>query len=79
MNTQSRVSAPTKAIEGAPQRRERDVLACRLAYLTVGLPTLGTVGAVVYAVYDGLWLSDVVLFAVMYAITARMSASLMCW
>ncbi len=49
---------------------ERDVLACRLAYLTVGLPALGTVAAIVYAVYDGLWLSDVVLFVVMYAITA---------
>ena len=52
------------------QRPERDVLASRLAYLTVGLPTLGTVAAVAYAVYDGLWLSDVVLFAVMYLITA---------
>ena len=28
---------------------ERDVLASRLAYLTVGLPTVGAVGAVVYA------------------------------
>ena len=54
----------------APGHAERDVLASRLAYLTVGLPTVGTVGAVAYAVYDGLWLSDVVLFAVMYVITA---------
>ena len=49
---------------------ERDVLASRLAFLTVGLPTLGTVGAILYAVYDGLRVSDVVLFAVMYVITA---------
>lgn len=49
---------------------ERDVLASRLAYLTVGLPTAGTVGAIVYAHYDGLVVSDVVLFAVMYLITA---------
>ena len=52
------------------QGSERDVLASRLAYLTVGLPTVGTVGAIVYAVYDGLGVSDVVLFAVMYLITA---------
>ena len=49
---------------------ERDVLASRLAYLTVGLPTVGTVAAIAYAVYDGLMVSDVVLFAVMYVITA---------
>jgi len=49
---------------------ERDVLACRLAYLTIGLPTLGTIAAVLYAVYDGLWLSDIVLFAGMYVVTA---------
>ena len=61
-----RQNAPTGR---APQRPERDVLASRLAYLTVGLPTVGTIGAIVYAVYDGLWLSDVVLFAVMYLIT----------
>lgn len=49
---------------------ERDVLASRLAYLTVGLPTLGTIGAVVYACYDGLAVTDVVLFVVMFAITS---------
>ncbi len=49
---------------------ERDVLASRLAYLTVGLPTAGTVGAIAYAFYDGLMVSDVVLFVVMYLITA---------
>ena len=49
---------------------ERDVLASRLAYLTVGLPTVGTVAAVLYAVFDGLWLSDVLLFVGMYLITA---------
>ena len=49
---------------------ERDVLACRLAYLTIGLPTLGTIAAVLYAVYDGLWLSDILLFAGMYVVTA---------
>ena len=48
---------------------ERDVLASRLAYLTVGLPTVGTVAAVLYAVFDGLWLSDVLLFVGMYLIT----------
>jgi len=49
---------------------EKDLLASRLAYVTVGLPTAGTVGAIAYAVYDGLWFSDVVLFAIMYVITA---------
>ena len=49
---------------------ERDVLASRLAYLTVGLPTLGTIGAVGYALYDGLTVTDVVLFAVMFVITS---------
>jgi stearoyl-CoA desaturase (Delta-9 desaturase) len=49
---------------------ERDVLASRLAYLTVGLPTLGTIGAVVYALYDGLTVTDAVLFVVMFVITS---------
>ena len=49
---------------------ERDVLASRLAYLTVGLPTLGTVAAVLYAMYDGLTATDVWLFVVMFVITA---------
>ena len=70
MNTDSPPSPPRDAPAAAPGHGERDVLASRLAYLTVGLPTVGTVGAVAYAVYDGLWLSDVVLFAVMYVITA---------
>ena len=70
MNTQSRTTPAPNAPASAPEQGGRDVLACRLAYLTVGLPTVGTIGAVVYAVYDGLWLSDVVLFAVMYLITA---------
>ena len=70
MNTDSPPSPPRDAPATAPGHGERDVLASRLAYLTVGLPTVGTVGAVAYAVYDGLWLSDVVLFAVMYVITA---------
>jgi stearoyl-CoA desaturase (delta-9 desaturase) len=48
---------------------ERDVLASRLAYLTVGIPTLGTVAAVGYAISEGLWLSDVLLFVAMYVIT----------
>jgi stearoyl-CoA desaturase (Delta-9 desaturase) len=52
-----------------PQAPQRDVLASRLAYLTVGLPTLGAIGAVVYAIYYGLAVSDIVLFAVMYLIT----------
>ena len=54
----------------AHKEPERDVLASRLAYLTVGLPTAGTVGAIAYAFYDGLMVSDVVLFVVMYLITA---------
>jgi len=49
---------------------EPDGLASRLAYLTVGLPTLGTIAAVLYAVFDGLWLSDVLTFVIMYVITA---------
>lgn len=49
---------------------ERDVLASRLAFLTVGVPTVGTVAAIAYAFYDRLTVSDVVLFAVMYVITA---------
>ena len=61
MSTDSAISKPGN---------ERDVLASRLAYLTVGLPTVGTVGAVVYALYDGLTVTDVVLFAVMFVVTA---------
>ncbi|HTQ19870.1 acyl-CoA desaturase [Mycobacterium sp.] len=49
---------------------ERDVLASRLAYLTVGLPTLGTIGAVAYAIYDGLTVTDVALFLTMFVITS---------
>jgi stearoyl-CoA desaturase (Delta-9 desaturase) len=49
---------------------ERDVFAARLAYLTVGLPTLGTIGAVVYALCDGLTVTDVVLFVVMFVVTS---------
>lgn len=70
MSTDSRTSPARDGLPAAPDRGERDVLASRLAYLTVGLPALGTIGAVAYAVYDGLWLSDVALFAVMYVITA---------
>jgi stearoyl-CoA desaturase (delta-9 desaturase) len=47
----------------------RDAGASRLAYLTVGLPTAGTAGAIAYAVYNGLWVCDVVSFAVMYLVT----------
>ncbi len=53
-----------------PPPPERDVLASRLAYVTIGLPTIGTAGAVAYAVYDGLTVADVALFAAMYLITA---------
>ena len=56
--------------QNAPRGPEQDVLASRLAYLTVGLPTAGTVGAIAYAIYNGVWVSDVVLFTVMYLITA---------
>ncbi|MEV0251471.1 acyl-CoA desaturase [Nocardia sp. NPDC050712] len=49
---------------------ERDVLAGRLAYLTVGLPTLGTAAAIAYAYADGLTALDLTLFAVMYLLTA---------
>jgi stearoyl-CoA desaturase (Delta-9 desaturase) len=58
-------SAKSQPATGA----DRDVLACRLAYLTVGIPTAGTAAAIVYAVSDGLSVSDVALFAVMYLIT----------
>ncbi len=58
------------AMTTPPDDIERDVLASRLAYLTVGFPALGTVGAVVYALNDGLWVSDVVSFAVMYLLTS---------
>ncbi len=34
-----------------------------------GYPPSEPSAAIVYAVYDGLWVSDVVLFAVMYLIT----------
>jgi stearoyl-CoA desaturase (Delta-9 desaturase) len=53
----------------APQAPERDVVASRLAYLTIGLPAVGTVAAVWYAVHDGLWVSDIVSFVAMYAVT----------
>lgn len=65
MTAESTDSQPAPAGLG-----ERDVFASRLAYLTVGLPTLGTVAAVVYAVFFGLTVTDVCLFAVMYVITA---------
>jgi stearoyl-CoA desaturase (Delta-9 desaturase) len=64
--SQNSTAAGTAATDGV----ERDVLACRLAYLTIGLPALGTVGAVLYAIYDGLWVCDIVLFAVMYLVTS---------
>jgi stearoyl-CoA desaturase (delta-9 desaturase) len=60
----------TDGKDSTPAALVRDVLASRLAYLTVGLPTLGTVGAVVYAIYFGLTWTDVALFVVMYLITA---------
>ena len=53
----------------APTVYERDVFASRLAYLTVGLPTAGFVGAILYGVYDGITVCDVTLFGVMYLIT----------
>lgn len=52
------------------QSAQRDVLASRLAYVTVGVPTIGAAAAVVYAVFVGVLVSDVVLFVVMYLITA---------
>jgi stearoyl-CoA desaturase (delta-9 desaturase) len=61
-------SSPIAGISGSDS--ERDVVAGRLAYLTVGLPTLGTIGAVAYALYDGLTVTDVVLFLVMFVITS---------
>jgi stearoyl-CoA desaturase (Delta-9 desaturase) len=71
MSPVATITEPQNAPRGeAQQSPERDVLASRLAYLTVGLPTVGIVGAIAYAIYNGLWLSDVVLFAVMYLITA---------
>ena len=70
MTTATTISQRQDASRGdAQQRPERDVLASRIAYLTVGLPTLGIVAAIAYAIYNGLWVSDVVLFAVMYLIT----------
>jgi stearoyl-CoA desaturase (Delta-9 desaturase) len=53
----------------APVVYERDVFASRLAYLTVGLPTAGFVGAILYAVFYGITVCDVTLFVVMYLIT----------
>jgi stearoyl-CoA desaturase (Delta-9 desaturase) len=70
MSTDSRTSTPRGSSAAAASPGERDVLACRLAYLTVGLPTIGTIGAIAYAVYDGLRFSDMAVFAVMYLITA---------
>ncbi|WP_238815509.1 acyl-CoA desaturase [Nocardia brasiliensis] len=49
---------------------KRDRTASRLAYLTVGLPTVGAVAAVVHASTSGLFASDVVAFVLMYAVTA---------
>jgi stearoyl-CoA desaturase (delta-9 desaturase) len=70
LTTSVHPSRSSRAQGNAKQEPERDVLASRLAYLTVLLPTAGTVGAIAYAIYNGLSLSDVVLFAVMYLITA---------
>jgi stearoyl-CoA desaturase (delta-9 desaturase) len=61
MNTDSAI---TRTVDS------RDLLASRLAYVTVGLPTVGTAAAVVYALYDGVTVSDLALFTVMFVITA---------
>lgn len=65
-------SVPQSVPQGSDTQHppERDVLASRLAYLTVGLPTIGTAGAVAYAVHDGLTVTDAGLFAGMYLVTA---------
>lgn len=63
-------NSPVSQRPGAPLPPARDVLASRLAYLTVGLPTLGTAGAVAYALYDGITACDIALFAAMYLVTA---------
>ncbi len=49
---------------------ERDVLASRLAFVTVGVPTVGAIAAVAYAVFDGLTVVDVVLFVSMFVVTS---------
>jgi stearoyl-CoA desaturase (delta-9 desaturase) len=61
MNTDSAI---TRTVDS------RDLLASRLAYVTVGLPTVGTAAAVVYALYDGVTVTDLALFTVMFVITA---------
>ncbi|QBJ98119.1 acyl-CoA desaturase [Rhodococcus sp. ABRD24] len=48
----------------------RDALASRLAFATVGLPTVGTVAAVVYSAFYGITVTDIALFLVMYLTTA---------
>jgi stearoyl-CoA desaturase (Delta-9 desaturase) len=63
-------SAITRPDHIALPDNQRDVFASRLAYLTVGLPTVATIGAIAFAWYDGLTVTDVVLFAVMYLITS---------
>ena len=71
MNAESTVAqARGQRVDVASEAAERDVVASRLAYLTVGLPLVGTLAAIAYALYDGLRVSDVVSFAVMYLITA---------
>ncbi|MDA2890611.1 fatty acid desaturase [Mycolicibacterium sp. BiH015] len=64
------MSQETTADSGtAVPQQDLDVVAIRLAYLTVGLPILGTIGAVVYSIYFGLTVTDIALFVVMYVIT----------
>lgn len=49
---------------------DADRSARRLAFLTVGLPTLGVVATIVFSIQYGVSLSDVALLALMYGVTS---------
>nr|WP_244320429.1 MULTISPECIES: acyl-CoA desaturase [Streptomyces] len=66
-------SAPAGAGQALPRATapaQLDRGARNLAWITVGVPTLGTAAAVVYAVRYGFTWTDALLLAVMYAITS---------
>jgi stearoyl-CoA desaturase (delta-9 desaturase) len=61
---------PAVGADAVPQDGEIDVAARRLAYVTVGVPTLGTVAAVLFTLRYGFGWVDFGLLAGMYVITS---------
>lgn len=61
--------AQTEAGSPAAAGSDTDVLARRLAYVTVGLPAIGFVAAVAFALTNGITKLDLALLGVMYLLT----------